>query len=266
MSSAARGSFDQVAKIYDASRGLPPEAEAAMAEALAGVFRRAGSSPRILEVGVGTGRIALPLSDHGCRITGVDIAQGMLAELRRKGAAVDPTIGSAHGLPFAADTFDGALFVHVLHLVSDPSHAIREALGVVRPGGVLAFGGEDFWQSNVVSDARRLTREAIREVTGLELGGPGAHVKVLEAIQGELAAAGSPVERVPLARWESRISGQELLGQLEHKDMSWMWPLPDEDLPAVLEVLRPRLRELCGGLEQAHGVPRSMSALVAQLA
>ena len=39
----------------------------------------------MLEIGVGTGRIALPLAARGCHITGVDIASEMLAELRRKG-------------------------------------------------------------------------------------------------------------------------------------------------------------------------------------
>ena len=35
---AARGSFDRVADVYDASRGLPPDAEAAIADGIASVL------------------------------------------------------------------------------------------------------------------------------------------------------------------------------------------------------------------------------------
>ena len=45
-----QGSFDRVAKIYDATRGLPPAAEDEVAAALIGILRRAGdrvhSQPR----------------------------------------------------------------------------------------------------------------------------------------------------------------------------------------------------------------------------
>lgn len=48
-----------------------------------------------LELGVGTGRLALPLSRRGCRVHGVDRSSAMLARLRRKPGsdAVDVTIG-----------------------------------------------------------------------------------------------------------------------------------------------------------------------------
>lgn len=50
---------------------------------------------RALELGVGTGRLALPLSRRGCRVHGIDRSPAMVARLRRKpGAeAVDVTIG-----------------------------------------------------------------------------------------------------------------------------------------------------------------------------
>lgn len=266
MTTGAPGSFDRVAKIYDATRGLPAEAEEQVARTLADLFRPAGTPPRVLEVGVGTGRIAMPLAAQGCRITGVDLALGMLAELRGKGSTVGLVIGSALELPIRREAFDGALFVHVLHLLTDARRAVREALRVVRPGGVVVFGGEDFWLSDLTRETRRLMREVIREVTGLDLGGSSRHVEVLQTIQSQVAAAGHALERVPLGEWESQVTGRELLRQLERKDMSWMWPIPDDALPTVCGALRPRLEALCGDLDRVHPVPRSMSALVAQLA
>jgi SAM-dependent methyltransferase len=48
-----------------------------------------------LELGVGTGRVALPLSRRGVRIRGIDVSQAMVDRLREKPGsdAVDVTIG-----------------------------------------------------------------------------------------------------------------------------------------------------------------------------
>jgi len=48
-----------------------------------------------LELGVGTGRIALPLSERGVRVHGIDLSPAMVAELRSKPGAerIDVTIG-----------------------------------------------------------------------------------------------------------------------------------------------------------------------------
>ncbi|MGH0028249.1 MAG: class I SAM-dependent methyltransferase [Myxococcota bacterium] len=267
MSRPHPGSFDRVADIYDATRGLPPEAEARMAAKLAELFRRAQPARRLLEVGVGTGRVALPLAGHGFRVVGVDVSRSMLAKLRAKAgdAPLLPTLGSAMDLPLRDGAFDGALFVHVLHLVPDAPRVIRQAIRVVRSGGVLAFGGEDFGVSPLAVDVRAAMREAIRRVTGRELGGSGAHARVLASILHDFADVGSPVERALLARWESTATARGWIRQLENRDMSWMWRVPDDRLPEIVEELRPRMLALCGDLDRPHAVPRSMSALVTKL-
>lgn len=47
--------------------------------------------PRVLELGVGTGRIAVPLAEGGATVTGVDLAQGMLAIARRRAGSLGIT-------------------------------------------------------------------------------------------------------------------------------------------------------------------------------
>jgi ubiquinone/menaquinone biosynthesis C-methylase UbiE len=54
--------FDRAVAFYDRTRGLPLQAETWMAEVV-GVQVPAGSP--VLEIGIGTGRIALPLVRHG---------------------------------------------------------------------------------------------------------------------------------------------------------------------------------------------------------
>src|SRR5579863_4990199 len=76
-------SFDRVAHIYDETRGYPLSVAREIARALMayGPFPPQSS---VLEIGIGTGRIALPLLEGGVNITGVDISAGMVARLRAK--------------------------------------------------------------------------------------------------------------------------------------------------------------------------------------
>ena len=46
-----------------------------------------------LELGIGTGRIAVPLAERGIRVAGIDFSPDMVAELRRKTAEIPVAIG-----------------------------------------------------------------------------------------------------------------------------------------------------------------------------
>jgi SAM-dependent methyltransferase len=61
-----------------------------------------------LELGVGTGRIALPLARRGVRVHGIDLSEAMVARLNAKPGAelVDVTVGD-----FAATTVEGTFTV-----------------------------------------------------------------------------------------------------------------------------------------------------------
>ncbi len=121
--------FDRISPEYDATRDpLDPETVRKITEALAD--RGVGD---LLEVGVGTGRVAAPLLASGVRVTGLDASRGMLARARAKGI---PRLvrGNAYHLPFADRAFDATIFVHVLHVLDDPRSAIGEAARVARQG------------------------------------------------------------------------------------------------------------------------------------
>jgi SAM-dependent methyltransferase len=46
-----------------------------------------------LELAIGTGRVAVPLSERGVRVAGIDLSPDMVAQLRRKTAAIPVAIG-----------------------------------------------------------------------------------------------------------------------------------------------------------------------------
>jgi SAM-dependent methyltransferase len=123
-------SFDRVAGVYDATRGLPPPVVASVADRLARLI----GTERTLELGVGTGRWARPLEERGVLLVGIDLSREMLRVARAKGFA-RPVQADARRLPFRDRTFDGALAVHILHLVYDVPGVLREISRV--DGGML---------------------------------------------------------------------------------------------------------------------------------
>jgi ubiquinone/menaquinone biosynthesis C-methylase UbiE len=85
---AAETYGDQIAGVYD---DLYTEVEPAMIDTLADL---AGSGPA-LELGIGTGRVALPLFARGLQIHGLDASPRMLERLRSKpcGERIPVTFG-----------------------------------------------------------------------------------------------------------------------------------------------------------------------------
>ncbi len=104
------GYFDErVAARYDASPG--EEFEQAAIDPVVDFLAELAGSGRALELGIGTGRIALPLAQRGVRVHGIDLSAAMVARLRAKpgGDAVGVTIGD-----FATTTVDGTFSVAYL--------------------------------------------------------------------------------------------------------------------------------------------------------
>ncbi len=88
---------EEAADVYDNMHRRDTEATVAFMEELA------GDGP-VLELAVGTGRVALPLAARGIRVDGIDISPAMVAKLRAKpgGDQIPVTIGD-----FAAVPVDG---------------------------------------------------------------------------------------------------------------------------------------------------------------
>lgn len=130
--------FDRAAEYYDQTRGFPPGVEKQAAELIA----KAGgfdASSRLFEIGIGTGRIGLPVSAHVAGYYGVDLALPMMQRLRQKQTTEPVYIAQADAtrLPFPDDTFDGAVSVHVFHLIPAWQGALAEVRRVLRPGAML---------------------------------------------------------------------------------------------------------------------------------
>jgi SAM-dependent methyltransferase len=84
------GYGERIAESYDEL--YPPlSTNDPMVESLA---KLAGSGP-VLELGIGTGRVALPLASNGLTVHGIDVSEAMIKRLQAKpgGASIPVTIG-----------------------------------------------------------------------------------------------------------------------------------------------------------------------------
>jgi SAM-dependent methyltransferase len=73
---------EQIAKSYEAR--WPELFEPAMVDPVVAFLAELAGTGAALELGIGTGRIAIPLSQGGVRVHGIDLSPDMIAELRAK--------------------------------------------------------------------------------------------------------------------------------------------------------------------------------------
>ena len=221
--------FDRAAGFYDESRGLSPEVGELVADR---IEEAAGPGGRLLEIGVGTGRIALPLHRRGREIVGVDLSLPMLDRFRAKAAAAGlppPTAARADAgrLPFRDACVDAVLEVHVLHLVPDWERELGEARRVLVPGGMLLHAGGGAYERGSGSPRDQVIRrfDELAAVDGATPRLVGAsHQQVLD----RLGAMGGRVEELEPVAWEEPETYAEALRWVEERVFSSHWRLPDE--------------------------------------
>lgn len=93
---------------------------------------------RVLDLGCGTGDVALALRAEGARAVGLDSSLGMLKLARAKEPGIAWVQGDALHLPFKAGSFDGSTSSFVLRNLPDRLAAFREQARVLRPRGTAA--------------------------------------------------------------------------------------------------------------------------------
>lgn len=235
--------FDRAAGFYDATRGFPP----GVAERVAALIAEAGAlrpASQLLEVGVGTGRIALPLAAHVGSITGVDLSAPMLAQLVAKRGArrIAALRADAAALPFRDRAFDAAVSVHVFHLIPRWREALAEVARVLRPGGVLLLGADD---QAAGGSLFRSPHQIVAQLGYQNAGVPRERFECFPEDEGWTLAA--PPRRIEFAR---RVTPQTLIDGMTERSWSVTWEMSDADLAAVVEKLRADLVERFGDLSR----------------
>ncbi|MDP9285993.1 MAG: class I SAM-dependent methyltransferase [Actinomycetota bacterium] len=153
-----------------------------------------GDDADVLEVGCGEGviwRVNAERIPEGWRLTLTDMSEGMVEAARDVlGDRALYGVASVEELPFADESFDGAIANHMLFHLEDRTRALSEIRRVLRPGGLFV--------------ATAIGRDHLRELWELEPPGDGIWSKTrerftIELARGELAPffAAIELERYP---------------------------------------------------------------------
>lgn len=135
---SAQSFFEKHAADWDRMRALhvaEKDVETAMRDALG-----AGPFDFLVDLGTGTGRTLELFEPRYARGLGIDVNQAMLAYARAKLVATgngkaQVRHGDIYALSLADRSADAIIMHQVLHFLSDPALAIREAARVLAPGG-----------------------------------------------------------------------------------------------------------------------------------
>ncbi|RJX34025.1 MAG: class I SAM-dependent methyltransferase [Desulfarculus sp.] len=131
--------FNQDAE-YDDDVSESPFWRAADANILRAWMEQMPRQGAVVDLGCGTGRVTIPLSQAGCRVMGSDISLGMLkrAQAKAEAAGAGPItffLADAEHLPLLPGRFAAVVSYGMLHHVDKPESILAEAQRILAPGG-----------------------------------------------------------------------------------------------------------------------------------
>jgi ubiquinone/menaquinone biosynthesis C-methylase UbiE len=240
--------FDRAVEYYDRTRGLSEDASREMTALLASELQGRG---RTLEIGVGTGLVALPLAAASVPLVGLDLSAPMLAKLVEKAGGRRPpfplVVGDATTLPFADHRFGAAVVRHVLHLVPAWRQVVAELVRVVTPGGlVLVSSGQvpEPWHELTQRFMDRVGRPSFADaLDSWETG----------AIHQAFRAHGAEARPLPKITEQVAQTMAEFLDQMAAGMHSWTWEVDEERRREAVAELREWAMERWGSLDPPGG-------------
>lgn len=236
--------WDAAADMFDDApdHGLrDPAVRAAWAARLAEWLPAAPAD--VLDLGCGTGSLALLAAEQGHHVTAVDSAPRMVERARAKltgtGARMraDVLLGDASRPPVGGRRFDVVLVRHVLRALPDPEAALRHWCTLLRPGGRLVLV-EGVWGEGAGGDGARGESVQGQGVGGGGVRGEGAGGEAAEGGAGERGPAGIPQARLAAAL--APLAGRVHSERLSSDPGLWGGPVSDERyaLVAVVDGVR----------------------------
>lgn len=249
-----RAGWNEIAEVYDRTRAFPGDGERAVPAEVARTLRELAAS-RVLDLGCGTGRYALPLARAGLRVVGADRSPEMLGVLsgKRAGERVAIVRCDAEALPFRR-VFDAVLFAHFLHLVPSLETLAAELSRVLVPGAHLVL--VDSTTSRSPAELRVLALvmpELGREFTPWPAGDDSHGRRLLRELAGHLGARESGVG--PVMSFPATRSLREALADVRARTWWTCRVHPQGDVDRAADVAERRLLAEGADLDARHDAP-----------
>lgn len=160
------GSFDTVASYYDHSHYIPERSLSKITECIARAVGISAQS-KVLEIGVGTGRIAMPFVQKNIDYVGIDISAPMLEKFAEKFPTLPNHLTLLHGdatqMPFIAHSFSHVLAYHVFYFISDLGQVMKEIMRVLLPTGTFVHCDEVFVHCDWINELNMKWYELVSE-------------------------------------------------------------------------------------------------------
>lgn len=162
---------------------------------------------RALDVGAGTGLLALALAGRVAQVWAVDISEAMVDHLRwlaagRELSNLHPLVASATGIPLESESLDLVVSNYCFHHLDDAGkqRAVEETFRVLAPGGRLVFGDMMFSWSPGDSRDRRVIGSMLKSMARR---GPAGYVRIARNAFRVLTGTGE--KPAPAAWWRRAL-------------------------------------------------------------
>ncbi len=132
--------YDEMSTSYDS---FMEEGESTLEDEINLVLQTFSSPCRILDVGCGTGRVAIPLQQKGYAITGIDVSHGMIQQAKRKGLRNAQQVSIEEF--DQSENFDGIISLHAGFSYTNDVDKMDKMLQ--RVYSLLNIGGKVLWDS-----------------------------------------------------------------------------------------------------------------------
>lgn len=257
-------SFDGLTALYDQTRTFDP---LCLGKALSWLEDRfpPTQSHTILEPGIGTGRIALPLMERGYLVTGLDISSEMLsvcAAQRQQSGYSDRLRclrADATRLPFSNKEFDLCIAVHLFYFIAEWRRALREMLRVLKPGGALILLHTGF--GTEVPSLNVRYQELAQELGYVF---PTYGVRSTKEVVEYAISLGCTIERAdkPSWGWTTCVGAGAALSYLDARAYSFTKDVPEDVHVAVMDNLQRECLEGAADPDFVIHVPNRISIVM----
>ncbi len=219
---------------------------------------------RLLDVACGPGWLSAAARDRGARPTGIDAAEAMVIEARRRYPDLDFQQGDAENLSFADGEFDAVGMNFGLLHMGRPERALQEANRVLRPGGQIGF---TVWAPADEAIAFKLILGAIQAHGTLDVplppGPPFFRFSDPEESRRALTGAGFMAPEFKTVQQVWRLPSPEALFTAALEATARTRGLLREQTPAALAAIRAAIVEAARPYQTERGVELPMPAVLA---
>ena len=237
--------YDAAAPTFERHRALPEAVRQAIRAAVLAAL--ASPSPRLLDLGAGTGRIGEAFAAAGDDYVGVDLSLGMLrAFAARDYETAAPRLAQTDGerLPFGGATFDAVLLIQVFGGMRGWRRVLAEAIRVLRPDGALVLGRTVAPSDGLDARLRDRLAQILRD-----LGAAPETKNTREDAQRWLAAQAKRTQLVVAATWTTERTARGFIDR--HRTGARFAALPAPVKDAALRRLADWATTAFGSLDAA---------------